>query len=209
MRRSAAFTIVLSIGLASQALAQATGMPSFNAPYRAFNRAEFGASLSFADFDNGTGVEGMYRFASRQFDIGLRGGIFFPGGGGDESFLAGVEARYRVITHNVNFPLDGALIFGGGGAFDGGSQFQFPVGLSLGRRLEVANSQVSIVPYVQPTLMLVNFPVPAVLGGGRDTDVRFGFGVGGDFRLSPAFDARVSLGFGDIEGISIAAVWLR
>jgi hypothetical protein len=55
---------------------------------------------------------------------------------------------------------------------------------------------------VQPTGFLVS--------GGGDTDFLFGFGFGGDFRLSRAFDARISVGVGDgPEGVSISAVWLR
>ena len=205
MRRNTALLVLGAIaGSVSHVAAQATGTPSFNAPYRAFQRHEFGAAVSFNDFDAGTALEGMYRFASRQFDVGLRGGILFPDVG-DEAFLAGVEARYRVITHTVDFPLDGALIFGGGFSIDGGTNFQFPVGLSLGRRVDVQDSQVSIVPYVQPTLLIVNQDLGLV----RDTDVLFALGIGGDFRLSRAFDARVSLGFGDLDGISIAAVWIR
>lgn len=197
--------LALGVGLVD-ARAQATGQPSFNAPYRAFNRFEFGASLSFPNYDAGVSAEGVYRFASRQFDVGFRGGLFFPDGGGDEAFLVGVEARYRAITHSVSFPLDGAIVFGGGLASNGGTDIYFPFGLSLGRRLQVERSEVSIVPYVQPTLLLINFED---IFGDRETDAFFGFGLGGDFRLSRAFDARLSIGFGDIEGISIAAVWLR
>lgn len=203
MLRRTTVVAVLGMVLASvEAGAQATGTPSFNAPYRAFGRHEFGAALSFVNFDAATAIEGMFRFASGEFDVGLRGGFSFDG---VDVFLAGAEARYRAITHSVNFPLDGALIFGAGLAIDGGTTINLPLGLSLGRRLNVERSQVSIVPYVQPTLLISNFDA----GLTRDTEIFFGFGVGGDFRLSRAFDARLSFGFGDLEGISIAAVWLR
>src|SRR3972149_645368 len=148
MRRSAAFAIALSLGLAGEALAQATATPSYNAPYRAFTRSEFGAVLSFPNYDAGTAVEGVYRFASGEFDVGVRGGLFFPDGPADTEFLVGAEGRYRVITHNADFPLDGAVIFGGGLQVHNGTDFVLPVGLSLGRRLQVENSQVSIVPYI-------------------------------------------------------------
>lgn len=197
---------VLALLPAVEGAAQVTGQPSFNAPYRAFGRFEFGANLSLPDYDQGPAIEGVYRFASRQFDVGLRGGILFRDAPAEEAFLAGVEGRYRVITHSVSFPLDGALIFGGGLAVDGSSQFFLPVGLSLGRRLNVEGSDLSIVPYAQPTLIIWNHPTI----GGRDTELEFSFGIGGDFRLSQAFDVRVSLGFGDaFDGLSVAAVWLR
>lgn len=201
LRRTIVVGALLGMG-AVEAGAQATATPSFNAPYRAFARHEFGAALSFVNFDAATAVEGMYRFASGEFDVGLRGGFLFNG---VDVFLAGVEGRYRAITHSEQFPLDGALIFGAGLAVNGGTDINLPLGLSLGRRLNVEGSEVSIVPYVQPTLLISNYDAGLV----RDTEVFFGFGVGGDFRLSRAFDARLSLGFGDLEGISIAAVWIR
>ena len=75
-----------------------------------------------------------------------------------------------------------------------------------GRRLNVEGSEVSIVPYAQPTLIIWNHPGFVE----RDTEVEFSFGLGGDFRLSRAFDVRVSVGIGDVfEGISVAMVWVR
>ena len=180
--------------------AQTTG-PSFNAPYRAFAQHEFGATMAFPD-GGGTQIEGQYRFGQRTFDIGLRGGVLFPGGAADEVVVAGVEARNRVLTHNESFPLDGALVFGAGVASGNGTAWNFPIGLSLGRRLDVEGSQVSIVPYVQPTGFLT------VSSGNSDFDV--GIGLGADFRLSAVFDARVSVGLGNgPEGIAISAVWVR
>ena len=206
MRRNAALAILLTVGFAGGVRAQATATPSYNAPYRAFTRSEFGAVLSFPNYDAGTAVEGVYRFASGEFDVGVRGGLFFPDGPADTEFLVGAEGRYRVITHNADFPLDGAVIFGGGLQINNGTDFVLPVGLSLGRRLQVENSQVSIVPYIQPTLFIVS----ADLGPfGRDTDAQFGLGLGGDFRLSRVFDARVSIGLGDLDGIAIWAVWIH
>jgi hypothetical protein len=208
MSRASVVGILFLLTLLSttEAAGQATGQSSFNAPYRAFNRFEFGGNLSFPDYDQGPAVEGVYRFASGEFDVGLRGGILFRDSPAEEALLAGIEARYRLITHSVSFPLDGALIFGGGMAIDGASQFFFPVGLSLGRRLDVENSDVSIVPYAQPTLVVWNRRVL----GQRDTELKFSLGIGGDFRLSQVFDVRVSLGFGDaFDGLSVAAVWLR
>jgi hypothetical protein len=180
--------------------AQATGTTTFNAPYRAFTRSEIGLLLSFPN-GGGTAFEGAYRFASGKFDLGFKGGIFSPGGNTKAVLLAGVEARERVITHTVDFPLDGALVVGVGGNFvSGASTLIVPVGLSLGRRIDPPGSQVSIVPYVQPTMFLV-------ADGG--SNVNFTLGIGADFRLSRVFDARVSAGLGDLKGVSIGAVWVH
>ena len=200
MRRFNALWL-LFVALASSAAAQATGLPSFNAPYRAFTRSELGVVLTFPD-GGGTAFEGVYRMSSGKFDLGFRGGLFDPGGASDAVLLVGAEARQRVITHTQDFPLDGALILGIGGAFVSGNSALFvPIGLSLGRRVDPKDSKISIVPYVQPTGLLVT--------GNGDSDFLFALGLGADFRLSPRFDARISAGLGDIEGVSISAVWVH
>src|SRR5574341_293181 len=202
MRRNAAFAIALSLGLAGEGLAQTTGMPSFNAPYRAFTRHEAGVIVSFPN--GGTAFEGEYRFGYQTFDVGLRGGVWDPGGLSDAVILLGVEGRSRVITHTEQFPLDGAIAVGvGGWIVSNANAVIVPAGLSLGRRIDLKNSPVKITPYAEPVLYLL----------GDDnalTDlVHFAFGFGGDFKLSPQFDVRVSVGLGDIEGVSVGAVWVR
>jgi hypothetical protein len=188
------------VGSVSRAAAQATGTPSFNAPYRAFTRSEIGIVLGFPS-GGGTAFEGAFRMSSGRFDLGFRGGIFDSNGPGNAVFLVGVEARQRVITHTVDFPLDGALIFGVGGNFvSGNSTLIAPIGLSLGRRVELQGSQVSIVPYVQPTGLLL---------AGSGSSFKFALGLGADFRLSRVFDARISAGLGDLEGVSLSAVWVH
>ena len=187
--------------LVSTAAAQATGMPSFNAPYRAFARSEIGLVLSFPN-GGGTAFEGAYRMSSGKFDLGFRGGIFTPGGNANSRLLLGAEARQRVVTHTEDFPLDGALILGIGGQFaSGNSALIVPIGLSLGRRVDPKDSKISIVPYAQPTGFLV--------AGNGPSDFLFALGLGADFRLSPRFDARISAGLGDLEGVSLSAVWVH
>ena len=198
-------TTLLALGAvafaAGSAAAQATGTASFNAPYRAFQQLEFGGTLSFNQYDV-TGVEGQIRFGYRAFDIGARGGMLFTSG--TDAAVIGVEGRGRVLTHTEQFPLDGALILGLGGRFGGGTSFNAPIGLSLGRRLDIEGSQISIVPYAQPTLNLV-FGDPGGHAG-------FSFGFGLDARLSPFFDVRASGGLASswgMQGFAVSAVWIR
>ncbi len=201
MRRPLSLFVLVSALGVSQAAAQATGMPTFNAPYRAFTRSEIGVVFSFPN-GGGTGIEGAYRMSSGKFDLGFKGGVFMPGGGGTTSLLVGTEARQRVLSHTVDFPLDGALVLGIGGAFASGNSTLFvPVGLSLGRRIDPEGSSVSIVPYVQPTGTLV--------AGSGTSEFLFTLGLGADFRLTPRFDARISAGLGDLEGVSLSAVWVH
>jgi hypothetical protein len=199
LRQTALFTLAFA-AVATTAGAQATGTPSFNAPYRAFQRSEVGVVVSFPN-GGSTAFEGVYRMANGKFDIGFRAGILDTQGPGDAVILLGAEARQRVITHSTDFPLDGALVVGVGARLVSSNSFLLvPVGLSLGRRIDVQDSKVSIVPYVQPTLTLLF---------GDNSDVAFTLGLGADFRLTQRFDARVSAGIGDLEGISVAAIWVH
>lgn len=201
MRRYLALFLLGSALLVSEVAAQATGMPSFNAPYRAFARSEIGIVLSFPS-GGATGFEGVYRQSSGKFDIGFRGGILDVSGAGSTILMLGAEARQRVLSHTPDFPLDGALVLGVGGWFQSGNSVMFvPIGLSLGRRIDTQGSSVSIVPYVQPTGLLV--------AGSGNSDFFFALGLGADFRLSPRFDARISAGLGDLEGVSLSAVWVH
>jgi hypothetical protein len=143
----------------------------------------------------------VYRRASGTFDLGFRAGILDPDAG-NAALLLGAEARQRVVTHTEDFPLDGALIVGIGGAFSSGNNYAIiPIGLSLGRRVDPKDSKISIVPYVQPTGSLI--------AGNGNSDFFFSLGLGADFRLSPKFDARISAGLGDLEGVSLSAVWVH
>ena len=192
--------LALTLGPGGALAAQATGTTTFNAPYRAFNQTELGLLVSFPD-GGGTAFEGRYGVSSGAFDLGFRGGLWAPGNGAKTALLLGVEGRERVITHNPDFPLDGALIIGAGARLvSQASELIVPVGLSLGRRLDVEDSPVSIVPYAQPTAFFV------ADGGGH---LDFALGLGADFRLSRRFDARLSAGIGDVEGISFGAVWVH
>jgi len=186
---------------AAAAHAQATLTPSFNAPRRPFARSEFGGVVSFPS-PGGTAYEGMYRVGSGKLDLGLRGGIMDFQGGAASQMLAGFEGRARVLSHGREFPLDGSVVFGGGGRFaSGASRFSFPLGLTLGRRMGIEGSSFTLTPYAQPTAFLRG-------GNNINTDVIYTMGLGADLRLG-AVDARLGVGLGDVEGVSLGAVWVH
>jgi hypothetical protein len=200
MNRNIVSVLALLAGVAPRLAGQATTTPSFNAPYRAFAKHEFGATISFPQGAD-LALEGQYRFGYQNFDLGFRGGFIEPGGLGSSTVVLGAEGRGRMFTHTPDFPADGALIAGIGYLSDPG-RVVLTGGLSLGRRIDPRDSQVSIVLYVEPALFITS-------GGGAGTDVAFAFGLGADFRLSRRFDARASIGLGDVEGIAFSAVWVR
>jgi len=197
--RKALVLAVLTLSAAAHLSAQSTGTPAFLAPYRSFNRTEYGATLS--DPGAGFALEGFYRFGHKRYDVGFRAGFNDPGPG-NSVFLAGVDLRTRVIDHTDEFPLDGAFTAGIGGNFgNGASQAFIPVGLSLGRRVQLEDSNVEFVPYFHPVL--------APTFGDGDSKVLFGLGLGVDITFNKKFDVRVSGGLGDYEGIAVSFAILR
>jgi hypothetical protein len=198
MRRSllaSALTLLLTL----PAAAQETGTPVFQAPYRAFTRSELG--VSFSDPGSGVALEGFYRMGSGANDFGFRAGFWDAEGGDNTAFLIGGDFRTRVVTHTEDFPLDGALTLGFGASISDASSVGFiPVGISLGRRIELEDSETSFVPYMHPVL------VPTF---GDDSELLFALGLGVDIKFTRSFDLRVSGAIGDYEGIAISAAWLR
>ncbi len=196
--RKALLVAALSVAGGSGAAAQTTGTPIFQAPYRAFQRVEFGASLS--DPGSGYALEGFYRWGQKKYDFGIRGGFQDPGDG-QAIFLAGVDFRARVVDHTQDFPLDGAFTAGFGVNFGNGQSHAIvPIGISLGRRLEVEGSDIQFVPYFQPVL------APSF---GHGSDVLFGLGLGVDVTLTKRFELRVSGALGDFDGIGVSVAILR
>lgn len=198
MRKLALIAALLAPATAA---AQSTGTPVFAAPYRAFARSEIGVSLS--DMNSSTALEAFYKAGHQKWDIGFRGGFWDAGSGSNSTaILLGVDGRTRIITHSQNFPLDGALTLGAGAQLlDGFNTFMLPVGLSMGRRVDLEGSQVSFVPYFQPVLT-------PVFGDGN-SDMLFSIGLGADVKLNRQADLRVSGAIGDMDGVSISFAWLR
>jgi hypothetical protein len=189
----------------SAAAAQATFTPSYNAPYRAFAQREFGATFSFPDGGRDFALEGQFRFGYKKFDIGLKGGVLSYDGDAGSDVIVGVEGRGRVLDHTQNnFPFDGAIVIGVGTAnFDG---WTIPsAGLSLGRRVDLDG--FSFILYGQPTMFIFSAEDSQ---GNSQTDVEFGLGFGGDFKVGQALDLRVSAGvFDGPEGLAVSLVWVR
>ena len=192
--------VILAVLLApATAAAQSTGTPVFAAPYRAFASSEIGVSLS--DPGAGLALEAFYKSGHQNWDIGFRGG-FWDVDGGETALLLGVDGRTRVVTHSADFPLDGALTLGAGAMLvDNFNQFMLPVGISLGRRVNVEGGETSFVPYFQPVLT-------PVFGDGN-SDLLFSIGLGADIKLNRQVDLRISGAIGDMDGVGISFAWLR
>ncbi len=200
--RKLALPVLLAalVALPSSAAAQTLGTPVYMAPYRAFTQHEVGAMIS--DPGPGFALEGYWRYGAGKFDVGIRGGLLSidrDPGATDVALLAGADLRFRVIDHTEDFPLDGSFTAGIGGSMGDISRGYLPVGLSLGRRIELEGG-TSFVPYLHPVI------VPTF---GDSSDLLVAVGLGVDFKVSRALDIRVSGGIGDLDGIAIGLSWIR
>ncbi len=195
------FLVLGLAGLAAgRASAQSTGTPVFSAPYRAFKTNELGVSLSDPG-GPGWALEGFYHRGWRKFDVGFRGG-FMDFKTGPTLVLIGADFRARVLTYSESFPLDGAVTVGLGGNFGGGqSTGIIPLGISLGRRIQLEGSHISFVPYAHPVIS------PTFGNGGGD--VLFTLGLGVDVQFTQSIDLRVNGGLGDLDGVSVSVAFLR
>lgn len=205
MLRRFLLVAVLAGGFGSEIHAQTTGTPVFLAPTKAFRSSEIG--IFFTDRGPGFTLEGMYRVGRGAVDIGFRGGIGdadedSPNGPGSTFFVAGLDMRMRVVRASDAFPLDGSLTLGIGGIFsDDATVGLIPIGLSLGRRVNLEGTKTTFIPYFEPVL------VPTF--GDTQDDIQFGLGLGVDIQFSPRLDARLGAGLGDYDGISLGVSWLR
>lgn len=192
---SCALLIVVAVPVA----AQSTGTPVYQAPYRAFAGSE--VAISLADPGPGFALEGSYRAAmSGTMDLGFRAG-FADGGHRSTALLVGGDFRARVLDHSDAFPLDGSFTVGlGFASSDGFTVGYLPIGFSMGRRVLVEGSSVSLVPYVQPVLT-------PHFGDADGSDFSLGFGL--DARINPRLDVRFSAAIGDQDGIAFTVAFLR
>ena len=197
MRSLAVLLFVLSsLAGAEMVAAQATGLPTFFAPRRAFGSSELGLTLSRPGGD-ATGIEGRFGAALDRADLALRGGYVDPGGAGDGSFVAGVEARFPALGRTQSFPFDGAFIVGVGRHFvSGGGQTFVPLGLTLGRRFSLDGQALQLGFYVQPTVIFAD-------------DALFALGLGVDIRIRGIPEVRLNWAVGDMDGFSVSLFWPR
>ena len=191
-------TVLALAGVFVETQAQVTLLPAFNAPDRAFAEREFGGAVSFVT--GGTGFEGLFGIGLDKIDVSFRGGIVDPDFG-DAQIRFGAAGKAQVLEADEDIPVDASAVVGVGVVLsDGSNGIVIPGGLSVGRRFEIEDG-LSILVYGQPTIFLT--------AGDPGTDLSFAFGFGGDLRIQDNIDIRVSVGAGDIEGVTLGVVLVR
>ena len=196
LHRILAATLVVCAS-ATIADAQTLGTPVFLAPYRAFERVEFGGA--FSDPGAGSAVEGHYRLAVGPADLGFRVGLR-DYREADSRLLLGVDWSHRMLDQSEDFPFDGALTLGGGLLTGDNGCLLLRVRLSMARRILTEDSETQLTPYLHPVAALVV---------GDNGDVIFGLGFGVDVKVTRRLEFRVAGAMGDYDGVSLGVSILR
>lgn len=201
MRRNLTLLVLVAlVGFGDRLMAQSTGTPVVMAPIHNYDDYTLGATVS--DPGPGIAVEGWYGMPVGPGDILFRVGIW-DNNSGTTTVLLGADSRTSLVRHSEKFPLDGALTVGAGGSFgSGASVFLIPVGFSLGRRVDIKDSNIVIQPYGVPILHIA-------FGDNISDNLLFSLGLGFEIQFSDSFALDVNGVIGDLDGISVGFAYLR
>lgn len=197
MKSRIAVLVLAGLGFAGSASAQAFDVPSFMPPHPG---DDIGGYLTTqGDF----GIQGIWR-QQGNLNLGLRFG-YVDYDRRDGAITIGAETWGEVMEAGRDFPLDITWTLGIGAGFNGGTLFEVPVGLSLGRVLDTEFMPIQV--YGHPRIALAVFSNDA----GDDTDLEFLFDLGADFHFNPEWKFRVGATLGDAEafGVGLAYRWSR
>lgn len=192
--------VLLMLGAASSANAQ--DVPSvWDAPSFLGPRPGSDIGVYLVDGEGSSfGLHGLWR-TDESMNLGLRVGYLDTAG--DGILLFGAETWGDVLLESTDFPLDLTWTAGVGAWVDGSTTVSVPVGLSIGKTLELEDSPIAIQLYGHPRLALVIFEN---VNNDLDLDLDGQFDLGSDIFLSPDVTLRVaaSLGRFDALGIGLA-----
>jgi hypothetical protein len=212
--RTIGWTAALGMVLgAASAQAQAWNYPSFHQPQIARREYNFGLA---AGGDAGTSLIGQWREGiASATELNLEIGVALPDEdetGLDNRFMVGIGLAQRVMQANQEFPLDMVLTGGVYPSFGDPSTFiRIPVGVSLGRRVPFAGSNIALTPYVHPRLSIDICSDDDVCD--ETTDVGLNFDLGGNLELNRQLSMRFAILFGagefplDETGFGFALAW--
>jgi hypothetical protein len=193
MRIRTILIALTALGIAGGARAQAFDVPSFMPPRPG---DDIGGYISTqGDF----GIQGIWRQRG-SLNLGLRLG-FIDYDAPDDAITVGAETWGPIVSAGPEFPLDVSWTLGLGAGFNGGTLFEVPFGVSMGRTLDAGTIPIQV--YGHPRLALVHFSSDQF----DDTDLDVLFDLGADFHLSPDWKLRVGATFGDPDeafGVGLA-----
>lgn len=198
MKRTVFGVLVLLFAAASGLKAQDWESPSFMPPRPG---SDLGLYVVDGDASN-VGFQGIWRQTGP--NLGLRLGFLDAP---DDYLTLGVETWGNIILEGADFPLDLSWTVGGGARIDGVTTVSVPVGVSIGRTLDLSSeSDVSMQLYGHPRLALVFFENPA---GDLELDLDGRFDLGADFYFNRNLTLKFGASLGDWDAIGIGVAWRR
>lgn len=186
------FTLFGATGAAAQDVPSVWDSPSFMGPHPGSDLGAYLVDGEGADF----GIHGIWRM-DQSFNLGIRVGYLDTPG--DGVLLFGAETWGNIHEANESFPLDLAWTAGAGAWLNGSTVVSVPVGVSLGRTVDIDNS-VSLQIYGHPRLGLVLFEN---VNDDLELDLEGQFDIGTDIYLSPDLTLRVGASLGNFDALGI------
>lgn len=196
MMTRAIAVVLFSLIMASEARAQ-YDTPSFLPPRPGDDIGIYLSDLEGADFS----LQGIWRQAGN-LNLGVRlGYIDFRD---DGAIVVAAESWGLVARAGNQFPVDLAWTLGVGAAFDDDTVLEAPLGLTIGRVLQLDG--LTLQPYGHPRIALFIAP-----DSGDEVDLKALFDLGVDAVVSDSWKLRLgaTLGAIDAVGIGFAYSWTR
>lgn len=201
MKRTLVATAVLLIAAVTAAGAQDVptvwDTPTFMGP-----RPGSDLGIYLIDSDLGDiGLQGIWR-TSEGTNLGLRLG--FLDTPGDEVLSLGVETWGDIAVQDADFPLDLSWTAGAGAWVNGSTVVGVPLGVSIGRTIQVEDSDVSFQVYGHPRLGIVFYENAA---DDLELDLGATFDIGADVHLGSGLAIEVAASLGDFDAVGIGLAW--
>lgn len=149
------------------------------------------------------GLQGIWR-TSGSTNLGLRLG--FLDTPGDEIITLGAETWGDIAVQDADFPLDLSWTLGAGAWVNGSTVFGVPLGVAIGRTIDIEDSDVSFQVYGHPRLGFVFYENAA---DDLELDLDATFDIGADVYLSSGLAIEVAASLGDFDALGIGLAWRR
>lgn len=188
--------VLFSLLVASEARAQ-YDTPSFLPPRPGDDIGIYLSDVEGADFS----LQGIWRQGGN-LNLGVRLGYLDRSN--DGAIVVAAESWGLVARAGNQLPVDLAWTLGVGAAFDDNTVLEVPLGLTIGRVLQLDG--LTLQPYGHPRIALFIAP-----DSGDEVDLRALFDLGVDAVVSDSWKLRVgaTLGAIDAAGIGLAYTWTR
>lgn len=187
--RAAVLSIVVLTLSAGEARAQ-WDVPSFLAP-----RPQADAGIYISDLGD-FGIEGIWR-RTGNLNLGLRVGYIDTYR--DGLITVGAETWGLLAPADQSLPVDVTWTAGLGATFNGGTSLAVPLGLSIGRTLDLGTRDIQV--YGHPRIELLFHSDGR--NGDDDADLDAVLDIGADIELSARWTLRVGASLGGPEALGI------